>query len=90
MAAAINGVGLGIGLLIYVVSLCFVLWAVVDVARQPRTRLSLGRKVAWLLGTIVGWLIVGFIGGIVALIYLFSVRPRLGTGTGSTSDRLGP
>lgn len=83
MVAAISGVSLTVGLALYLVSLAVVIWAVVDIVRQPPSRMGAGRKVGWVLGSVVGWLLLGVVGGIVALVYLAAVRPRLGRGIGS-------
>lgn len=62
---------------IYVASLIFVIWAIVDIVRQPSWRMSRGRKLGWGLASGVGWLFLGLIGAIVAGVYLVGVRPRL-------------
>lgn len=54
-----------------------VVWAVVDVIRQPPAALSTGQKVAWVAALVVGLLVVALVGLIVAVVYLAAVRPRL-------------
>jgi hypothetical protein len=63
--------------LIYVASLALVIWAVVDVARRPSEVMSPGRKAAWIMGSVVGWLFFGLVGAGVAIIYLTGPRRRL-------------
>ena len=62
---------------LYIVSLVVVVWAVVDIVRQPTWRMSGGRKLAWVASCILGWLLLGLVGAVVAGIYLGVVRPRL-------------
>lgn len=69
--------GMAVGTLLYVGSLVLVVWAVVDIVRQPGWRLSMARKLGWGIGAVVGWLVLGLIGALVAAMYLFGVRRRL-------------
>ena len=62
---------------VYVVSLIFVAWAVIDIVRQPAWKMGRNRKLGWSLAAVVGWLFLGFVGAIVAGVYLIGVRPRL-------------
>jgi hypothetical protein len=66
--------------LIYIASLVLVIWAVVDLARRPSQFFAPGRKVLWLVGMIAGWFLFGFIGAIVAIMYLNGPRKRLNAG----------
>jgi uncharacterized membrane protein len=63
-------------------SLALVIWAIVDVAQRPPSILSSGAKTAWIIGLILGTLLFGVVGLIVALVYLVGVRPRLTRPTG--------
>ena len=66
------------GLIVLVVVVLFIgipIWAIVDVAKQPS--LSSGAKTGWIVGLILGTLLLGVVGLVAALIYLFAVRPRL-------------
>jgi uncharacterized membrane protein YczE len=76
MSAAVFG-GDGFFFLLYLVSFVVVIWAVADIARQPQWKMSTGRKVAWILPCVLGWLLYGVVGAVVAAIYLGAVRPRL-------------
>jgi hypothetical protein len=66
----------GFATIIYVVSL-IVVWAVVDILRQPTWSLSGRRKFAWAAACILGWLGFGIVGAVAAGIYFGAVRPRL-------------
>ncbi len=68
---------MAVSLVLYVVSFVLVGWAIFDIVRQPAWKMSRNRKLAWGLGAGVGWFFLGFVGAIVAAIYLFGVRPRL-------------
>jgi hypothetical protein len=76
--AALSGIGLLVYAL-YIVSIALVVWAVVDVVRRPAWVMSAGRKVAWVAGLVVGWFVLGLVGGIVAALYLGYFRKRLPT-----------
>jgi hypothetical protein len=58
-------------------TLALVLWTVVDVARRPRWQLSSGQKAMWIIGSIVGWVLVWPVAAVTAVIYLFVLRRRL-------------
>jgi hypothetical protein len=74
MVAAVQGLPT---LLVYAASFALVVWAVVDVARRPRTTMSPGRKAAWIICSIVGWFFLGLIGAAVAIVYLVGPRRRM-------------
>jgi uncharacterized integral membrane protein len=63
--------------LLYVGSLIFVIWAVADIVNQPAWRMSRGRKLTWLWPCVLGWLLLGVVGGVVSVIYLTTVKTRL-------------
>jgi tetrahydromethanopterin S-methyltransferase subunit F len=63
--------------LVYIASLIIVIWAIVDIIRQPSYLMSRNRKLGWGLAAGLGWLILGFVGAIVAGVYLLVVRTRL-------------
>jgi hypothetical protein len=63
--------------LVYIASLVIVVWAIVDIVRQPSYLMSRNRKVGWGLAAGVGWLVFGVVGAIVAGVYLLVVRTRL-------------
>jgi hypothetical protein len=74
MLAEIFGVD-GVIVLLGLVSLVLVIWAIVDVA--GRAALSPGAKAGWIIGLILGTVLFGVVGLVVALVYLVGVRPRL-------------
>jgi uncharacterized membrane protein YqjE len=63
--------------LLYAVSLVVVIWTVVDVIRRPIYVLTSGRKVAWIVGSVLGWLLFGIVGAFVAIVYLVGPRRRM-------------
>jgi hypothetical protein len=62
---------------VYAGSLAIVMWAVVDMTRRPSHVLSPGKKVAWIMGASVGWLLFGIVGAFVAIAYLVGPRKRM-------------
>jgi hypothetical protein len=64
-------------LFIYGVSLIVVLWCVIDVTRRPSDELTVGRKAAWVVGSLVGWLLFGIVGAAVAGFYLVGPRRKM-------------
>jgi hypothetical protein len=54
-----------------------IVWAIVDVARKPPGVLSSRAKTGWIAGLVLGSLLFGIVGVIVAVVYLVAVRPRL-------------
>jgi hypothetical protein len=64
-------------LFIYGASLLVVLWCVIDVTRRPSDELTGGRKAAWVVGSLVGWLLFGIVGAAIAAFYLIGPRRKL-------------
>jgi hypothetical protein len=64
-------------ILLYVVSLVLVLWTVTDVARRPQSELPMRQKAAWIIGSAVGWLLLGIVGAFIAAVYLIGPRRRM-------------
>jgi hypothetical protein len=64
-------------ILIYGLSLIVVLWCVIDVTRRPRDELPQGKKVAWVVGSLLGWLLFGIVGAAIAVVYLVGPRRKL-------------
>ncbi|MGP0030962.1 MAG: hypothetical protein ACLPVF_10715 [Acidimicrobiales bacterium] len=62
---------------LYATSLVLVIWTVIDVARRSPLALPSGKKAAWIIGSIVGWLLFGAVGAIVAILYLLGPRRRM-------------
>ena len=72
-----TGTIVGLALLIPLAILALVIWAIVDVAQRPSTVLSSGAKTAWIIGLVLGTLLFGVVGVVLALVYLIGIRPRL-------------
>ena len=64
-------------IVVYGLSLLVVLWAVWDMARRPALELPPRNKAAWIIGTMIGWLLFGIVGAFVALVYLLGPRKRM-------------
>jgi hypothetical protein len=77
----IVGPGLFFALLIPLAILALVIWAIVDVAQRPRSVLSSGAKTGWIIGLVLGTLVFGIVGAVLAVVYLVGVRPRLSRST---------
>ena len=63
--------------LIYGVSLIVVLWCIVDVTRRRPDVLTRGRKTAWVVASLLGWLLFGIVGAAIAVFYLVGPRRRM-------------
>jgi cytochrome c oxidase assembly factor CtaG len=66
-------------IVLYAASFVLVIWTVTDVARRPSSELPTGRKAAWIIGSVVGWLLFGIVGAVVAILYLMGPRRRMNT-----------
>jgi hypothetical protein len=64
-------------LLVYGVSLIVVMWCVVDAMRRPPQELPPGKKAAWVIATLVGWLLFGIMGAAIAVFYLLGPRKKM-------------
>lgn len=62
---------------VYGASLAVVLWCVVDATRRPPDELSSGKKAAWVVGSLVGWLLLGIVGAAIAVVYLVGPRKKM-------------
>jgi hypothetical protein len=58
-------------------SLALVMWTVVGVARRPNSELPSRNKAVWIVGSVVGWLLLGIVGAFVAVVYLVGPRRRI-------------
>ena len=65
--------------LLYAASFILVMWTVVDVARRPSSDLPPRRKAAWIIGSVIGWLLFGIVGAVIAILYLVGPRRRMNT-----------
>jgi len=77
MTGAIFGPDLFIAIIIPLAIFALVVWAIVDIAKRPPSVLSTGAKTGWIIGLVVGTLVFGIVGLVVAVVYLVGVRPRL-------------
>lgn len=50
---------------------------VVDVTRRSPDELPRGKKAAWVVGSLVGWLLLGIVGAAVAVVYLVGPRRKM-------------
>jgi hypothetical protein len=73
----ISGSGVFFALVIPLAILGLVIWAIVDVAQRPSSVLSSRAKTAWIIGLVLGTLLFGIVGVVIALVYLVGIRPRL-------------
>lgn len=69
--------GYSFALPLMLIGLAVVVWAIVDVARRPSESLPSNSKTWWILGLVLGTLLLGPIGLIVAVAYLVGVKPKL-------------
>jgi hypothetical protein len=81
VAAEIFGVdGLIILFLLLVpLSLGLALWALIDAATRPDDAFKRAgqNKVVWIILPIVGLVLLGFVGGIIGIVYLAAIRPKV-------------
>jgi hypothetical protein len=79
MLSDVFGPDLLLVLFILVVGLMVPVWAIIDAASRPSGAFSAAgsSKAMWLVLIVVGWLVTGLIGIILALVYLVSIRPRI-------------
>ena len=64
-------------LFIYAASLIVVIWCIIDATRRPQDELPRGKKVAWVAGSALGWLLFGIVGAAIAAVYLVGPRRTL-------------
>jgi hypothetical protein len=67
-------------ILVYGLSLGVVMWCVVDAVRRPPDELPARKKAAWVISSLVGWLLFGIVGAAIAVVYLFGPRRRMNAG----------
>jgi hypothetical protein len=65
--------------IILVVTLVLPIWAVVDAASRPSSafRAAGSSKALWITLIVVFWFLTGFIGMILSIVYLASIRRRV-------------
>jgi hypothetical protein len=66
--------------LIYGASLIVVMWCVVDAMRRPQDELPRGKKAAWAIASLMGWLLFGIVGAGIAAFYLVGPRRKMNAG----------
>ena len=71
--------GAGILIFLVVASLVVALWALIDAAIRPEAAFKAAgqSKVLWIILPIVGIFLFAFIGGILGIVYLASIRPKV-------------
>ena len=79
MLSDVFGPDLFVALLILIIGLVVPVWAIVDAATRPSAAFSAAgsSKTMWIVLIVVGWLVTGLIGIILAAVYLVSIRPRV-------------
>jgi hypothetical protein len=79
MLSEVFGLDLVVVLLVLVVGLVVPVWAIVDAASRPSGAFSAAgsSKTMWIVLIVVGWLVTGLIGVVLAIVYLASIRPRV-------------
>jgi hypothetical protein len=65
---------------VYGASLAVVLWCVTDATRRPPDELPRGKKMGWVVGSLVGWLLFGIVGAAIAVVYLVGPRKKMNAG----------
>jgi hypothetical protein len=53
------------------------MWCVIDVTRRPPDELSRGKKTAWVVSSLSGWLFFGSVGAAIAAFYLAGPRRKM-------------
>jgi hypothetical protein len=80
-----SGALVGLGFVIFAVAtLAVTIWAIVDAASRPAGAFTAAgsNKTLWITIMVIGWLVTGLIGLILACVYLGSIRPRVRAITG--------
>jgi Protein of unknown function (DUF2516) len=79
MLSEVFGLDLVVVLLVVFIGLVVPVWAIVDAAMRPSGAFSAAgsSKTMWIVLIVVGWLVTGLIGVVLAGVYLVSIRPRV-------------
>jgi hypothetical protein len=66
-------------IVLFVVGLVIPVWAIVDAASRPSGAFAAAgsSKPMWIVLMVIGWLVTGVIGIVLAIVYLTSIRPRV-------------
>jgi hypothetical protein len=77
MAEILGGGGLII--LLFPISFGLALWALIDAATRPESAFKSARqsKVLWIVLPIVGIFLFAIVGGVLGVVYLFAIRPKV-------------
>lgn len=69
----------GVFLLLLLASLVLALWALIDAASQPKGAFQRAgqSKVLWIILPIIGLVLFFIVGGILGIVYLATVRPKV-------------
>jgi hypothetical protein len=82
---ASSGALIGLAFVIYALAtLAVTIWAIVDAASRPAGAFTAAgsNKALWITIIVIGWLVTGLIGLVLACVYLASIRPRVRAITG--------
>ncbi len=79
MVANVFGPDVFVVLVLAVVFVALPLWAIVDAASRPTGAFAAAgsNKAMWIILIAACWLLTGFIGTILSVVYLASIRPRV-------------
>lgn len=79
LANVFSGAGNAIFWLVLLASFVVTIWALVDAAIRPRAAFDAAgqNKVLWIVLPIVGILFVAVVGGILGVVYLSVIRPKV-------------
>jgi hypothetical protein len=79
MLGEVFGLDLLVVLVFLVVGLVIPVWAIVDAASRPSGAFAAAdsSKTMWIVLIVIGWLVTGLIGIVLAVVYLASIRPRV-------------
>lgn len=79
LANVFSGAGSAIFWLVLLASFVVTIWALVDAAIRPRAAFDAAgqNKVLWIVLPIVGILFVAVVGGILGVVYLSVIRPKV-------------
>ena len=79
MLGDVFGPDLVVVFVVLVVGLVIPVWAIVDAASRPSGAFAAAgsSKPMWIILMVIGWLVTGVIGVVLAIVYLATIRPRV-------------
>jgi len=79
MLGDVFGPDLFVVIVIFAVGLVIPVWAIVDAASRPSGAFAAAgsSKPMWIVLIVIGWLVTGLIGIVLAVVYLALIRPRV-------------